>query len=299
MLGSSTNKFAKVYASEFNAGSSISSASLVGKFILAASSKLEPGNDGAISLGAANARFSTVFSKGLNSGGTFEEGIITGAWKLSADSSIDASNGTFITNAATAATLDSNTVTAFINVITPTVNASARVNTPTVNASISVVTPTLSAGSASANGQFEGQWSFLAGSTLTLPAGTKSFYADIAERYTSDQQYGPGTVVMFGGEQEVTIANIPGTTKVAGIITTEPAQMLNADLEDSVAIALVGRVPCKVIGAIVKGDMLIVSETPGVLTSAEVPKPGSIVAKAMEYYNSNEVGVIEVMVTRG
>lgn len=299
LLGSSTNKFAKVYASEFNAGSSISSASLVGKFILAASSKLEPGNDGAISLGAANARFSTVFSKGLNSGGTFEEGVITGAWKLSADSSIDASNGTFITNAATAATLDSNTVTAFINVITPTVNASARVNTPTVNASTSVVTPKLSAGNASANGQFEGQWSFSAGSTLTLPAGTRSFYADIAERYTSDQQYVPGTVVMFGGEQEVTIANIPGTTKVAGIITTEPAQILNADLEDSVAIALVGRVPCKVIGAIVKGDMLIVSETPGVLTSAEVPKPGSIVAKAMEYYNSNEVGVIEVMVTRG
>jgi hypothetical protein len=277
LLGSSTNKFAKVYASEFNAGSSISSASLVGKFILAASSKLEPGNDSSINLGAANARFSTVFSKGLNSGGTFEEGIITGAWKLSADSSIDASNGTFITNAATAATLDSNTVTAFINVITPKLNA----------------------GSVSANGQFEGQWSFTAGSSLTLPAGTRSFYADIAERYTSDQQYDPGTVVMFGGEKEVTIANIPGTTKVAGIVTTEPAQILNADLEDSVAIALVGRVPCKVIGTIVKGDMLIVSETPGVLTSAEVPKPGSIVAKAMEYYNSNEVGVIEVMVTRG
>ena len=277
LLGSSTNKFAKVYASEFNAGSSISSASLVGKFILAASSKLEPGNDSSINLGAANARFSTVFSKGLNSGGTFEEGIITGAWKLSADSSIDASNGTFITNAATAATLDSNTVTAFINVITPKLNA----------------------GSVSANGQFEGQWSFTAGSSLTLPAGTRSFYADIAERYTSDQQYDPGTVVMFGGEKEVTIANIPGTTKVAGIVTTEPAQILNADLEDSVAIALVGRVPCKVIGTIVKGDMLIVSETPGVLTSAAHPTPGSIVAKAMEYYNSNEVGVIEVMVTRG
>ena len=277
LLGSSTNKFAKVYASEFNAGSSISSASLVGKFILAASSKLEPGNDSSINLGAANARFSTVFSKGLNSGGTFEEGIITGAWKLSADSSIDASNGTFITNAATAATLDSNTVTAFINVITPKLNA----------------------GSVSANGQFEGQWSFTAGSSLTLPAGTRSFYADIAERYTSDQQYDSGTVVMFGGEQEVTIANIPSTTKVAGIITTEPAQILNAELADSVAIALVGRVPCKVTGTIVKGDMLIVSETPGVLTSAEVPKPGSIVAKAMGYYNSNEVGVIEVMVTRG
>jgi hypothetical protein len=277
ILGSSTNKFAKVYASEFNAGSSISSANLVGKFILATSSKLEPGNDGSISLGAANARFSTVFSKGLNSGGTYEEGIITGAWKLSAGSSLDTSAGTFITTGVTAASVDANTLTAFINVITPKLNA----------------------GSVSANGQFEGQWSFTAGSSLTLPAGTRSYYADIAERYTSDQQYDPGTVVMFGGEQEVTIANIPSTTKVAGIITTEPAQVLNSELENSVAIALVGRVPCKVTGAIFKGDMLVVSKTPGVLTSATVPKPGSIVAKAMEFYNSDEVGVIEVMVTRG
>jgi hypothetical protein len=101
-----------------------------------------------------------------------------------------------------------------------------------------------------ANGQFEGQWSFTAGSSLALPAGTRSYYADIAERYTSDQQYESGTVVMFGGEQEVTVANIPSTTKVAGIITTEPAQVLNSELENSVAIALVGRVPCKVTGVI-------------------------------------------------
>ena len=277
ILGSSANKFAKVYASEFNAGSSISSANLVGKFILASSSKLEPGNDGSISLGAANARFSTVFSKGLNSGGTYEEGIITGAWKLSAGSSLDTTGGTFITTGLTATAVDANTLTAFINVITPKLNA----------------------GSVSANGQFEGQWSFTAGSTLTLPAGTRSYYADIAERYTSDQQYDPGTVVMFGGEQEVTIANIPTTTKVAGIITSEPAQILNSELENSVAIALVGRVPCKVTGVIFKGDILVVSKTPGVLTSETEPKPGSIVAKAMEFYNSDEVGVIEVMVTRG
>jgi hypothetical protein len=292
-LGSSSNKFAKVYASEINAGSSVSSANLVGKFILAASSKLEPGTDSSISLGAANARFSTLFSKGLNSGGTNEEGIITGAWKLNPGSTLDVSNGNFIVSnilspLVTSPIIDANTVTALINVITPTVNASSVVNTPK-----------LSAGSTLATGQFEGQWIFTPGSSITLPAGTRSYYADIAERYTSDQQYESGTVVMFGGEQEVTIANIPTTTKVAGIITTDPAQILNSDLENSVAIALVGRVPCKVTGAIFKGDMLVVSRIPGVLTSAAVPKPGAIVAKAMEFYNSNEIGVIEVMVTRG
>lgn len=266
-LGSSSNRFAKVYTNEINAGSSITSANLVGKFILTSSSKLEPGNDGTISLGAANARFATTFSKGINAGGTNEEGILTGQWKLSAGSSFNTTDGTL-----TAASL---------------------------SASSSVVTPKLSAGSTSSFGVFEGRWSFTANSKLTMPAGTESYYADIAEKYVSDSPYEPGTVVMFGGDNEVTVANLPETTKVAGIVTTAPAYMLNAELENSVAIALVGRVPCKVKGTIFKGDMLIVSDTPGVLTSAVSPKPGSLVAKSLEFYNSDEVGVIEVMVTRG
>jgi hypothetical protein len=271
-LGNSSNKFAKVYTSEINAGSSITSANLVGKFILSSSSKIEPGTDGTISFGASNARFATLFSKGLNSGGTTEEGTITGAWKLGAGSSLDVSGGSFIS-----ATSDANTVTAIINVISPK----------------------LSAGSPSTNGTFVGQWSFGPGSSLTLPIGTTSYYADIAERYASDVQYESGTVVMFGGTSEVTIANVHSTAAVAGIVTTEPAQILNSDLTDSVAIALVGRVPCKVTGNITRGNLLVVSHIPGVLTTSLFPSPGTIVAKAMENYNSQNVGVIEVMVTRG
>ena len=271
-LGNSSNKFAKVYTSEINAGSSVTSANLVGKFILNASSKIEPGTDGTISFGAANARFATLFSKGLNAGGTAEEGTITGAWKLGAGSSLDVSGGSFVS-----ATSDANTVTAIINVISPKLNA----------------------GSPSTNGTFVGQWSFGPGSSLTLPIGTTSYYADIAERYASDEQYESGTVVMFGGTSEVTMANVHSTTAVAGIVTTEPAQILNSELTDSVAIALVGRVPCKVTGNITRGNLLVVSHIPGVLTTSLFPSPGTIVAKAMENYNSPNVGVIEVMVTRG
>jgi hypothetical protein len=271
-LGNSSNKFAKVYTSEINAGSSVTSANLVGKFILNSSSKIEPGTDGTISFGAANARFATLFSKGLNSGGTTEEGTITGAWKLGAGSSLDVSGGSFVS-----ATSDANTVTAIINVISPKLNA----------------------GSPSTNGTFVGQWSFGPGSSLTLPIGTTSYYADIAERYASDEQYESGTVVMFGGTSEVTMANVHSTTAVAGIVTTEPAQILNSELTDSVAIALIGRVPCKVTGNIARGNLLVVSHIPGVLTTSLFPSPGTIVAKAMENYNSPNVGVIEVMVTRG
>ena len=269
-LGTSGNKFAKVYTSEVNAGSSVSSANLVGKFILASSSKLEPGTDGTISLGAANARFSTVFTKGLNAGGTSEEGIITGNWKLGVDSTLDVTDGTFTSEGGSFNTISANDITA------------GRITTRFITA-----------GTTSTTGLIEGDWSLTSGSKL------RAVYADIAEKYASDSQYEPGTVVMFGGASEVTVAGLPKTTKVAGIVTTNPAQILNTDLEDAVAIALVGRVPCKVVGQIFKGDMLVVSHLPGVLTSDSNPKPGTIVAKALEFYNSEEVGVIEVMVTRG
>lgn len=281
-LGTSANRFAKVFTSEINAGSSITSANLVGKFILTASSKIEPGTDGTISFGAANARFATMFSKGLNAGGSNEEGIITGQWTLGAGSSLSVEDATLLAN----------------NLSAPTVSAT-NISATAINASAVINTPKLSAGSSSNTGIFEGRWSFGTGSSLTLPVGTVSYYADIAERYASDMQYESGTVVMFGGNSEVTIAVIPATSAVAGIVTTEPAQILNSELENSVAIALVGRVPCKVTGKISKGDLLVVSQIPGVLTTSLFPKPGTLVAKAMENYNSPNVGVIEVMVTRG
>jgi len=363
-LGTSASKFAKVYTSELNAGSSITSANLVGKFILTASSKIEPGTDGTIGLGAANARFSTLFTKGLNAGGTAEEGTITGSWKLGASSSLDVSAGTFVSAGASVGELTSDQVkTRFITAgntsttgqiegdwsftansklnvgsltspnatlsrltsttatittlgatnatISALVSSSANItalgsttatltnvvasniNVANIYSTAAVQTPKLTTGSSSALGQIEGDWS------LTPNSKLRAVYADIAEKYATDAPYEPGTVVMFGGSAEVTIANLPKTTKVAGIVTTNPAQILNDGLENSVAIALIGRVPCKVVGTIFKGDMLVVSKTPGVLEASATPSPGMIVAKALEFYNSEEVGVIEVMVTRG
>lgn len=284
-IGSSSKKFAKVYTSEINAGSSITSINLTGKYILTSGSKMEPGVDGTIALGAANARWSTVCTKGINSGGNTEETQLVGTFKLNAGSTLDLTAGTVSINSLTAQT--------------------------------SLRTSVLTTGAPSTDGEFIGQWHFKSGSSLTfdsgsglnlgaganfsLGAGTQltATYADIAEKYTSDKDYEPGTVVMFGGAKEVTISSISQTSKVAGIVTTNPAQILNAELEDSVAIALMGRVPCKVTGHIEKGDLLVASHVPGVATSTNFPRPGSLVAKALESYRSTEVGVIEVMVLRG
>ena len=85
---------------------------------------------------------------------------------------------------------------------------------------------------------------------------TAARYADLAERYLADADLEPGTVVCFGGEAEVTACNEENHHAVAGVVSTDPAYLMNAEA-DGVAVALCGRVPCKVSGPVAKGDLLI------------------------------------------
>jgi hypothetical protein len=135
--------------------------------------------------------------------------------------------------------------------------------------------------------------------TWQLGAGAKfqATYADLAERYSSDSQYEPGTIVVFGGAFEVTLSTMANDRTVAGVITTNPAYLMNVDIE-GVDVALQGRVPCKVVGTIKKGDMIVTSNIPGVGMANNDPKMGTVIGKALEDYNSTEVGVIEVAVGR-
>jgi hypothetical protein len=132
--------------------------------------------------------------------------------------------------------------------------------------------------------------------TASLTASSAK-YADLAENYQSDAAYEVGTVVMIGGEKEVTIANELETTKVAGVVSDKPAYIMNSDCPGLfVPVALQGRVPCKVIGNITKGDLLVAGIKPGVASASQNPKPGSIIGKSLENYNSSDVGIIEIMV---
>jgi hypothetical protein len=131
---------------------------------------------------------------------------------------------------------------------------------------------------------------------------TSAQYADVAEVYQSDIRYASGTVVEFGGSKEVTISRTSHSTRVAGIVSTNPAYLMNAgQLSDtSIQLALIGRVPCQVTGQIRKGDQLVSSDIPGVakvMNSAEY-QPGCVIGKALENHESNDVGVIEVVVGR-
>jgi hypothetical protein len=129
---------------------------------------------------------------------------------------------------------------------------------------------------------------------------TSAQYADVAEKYVADQNYEPGTVVEIGGLAEVTATTQPRSTKIAGVVSTNPAFVMNSceTNPNAVDVALLGRVPCRVVGTINKGDILCSSHIPGVATADSMPTYGSIVGKALEQYNSNEVGTIEVLVGR-
>lgn len=126
---------------------------------------------------------------------------------------------------------------------------------------------------------------------------TQAQYADLAENYSADSSYDPGTVLMFGGEKEVTLAE-KNTRKVAGIVSTNPAYLMNSEFTDEyvVALALQGRVPCKVIGPIKKGDMLI-SAGNGYAMVSDNPQIGTIIGKSLEDFGDLE-GIIEVVVGR-
>ena len=126
---------------------------------------------------------------------------------------------------------------------------------------------------------------------------TQAKYADLAEKYTSDAEYEPGTVLIFGGAQEVTIARDYQDTRIAGVVSTKPAYLMNSEC-NGVEVALQGRVPVKVVGTIRKGDLLVASGAPGVATVGVNPKVGSVIGKAIENYDSQRVGFIEAVVGR-
>ena len=131
---------------------------------------------------------------------------------------------------------------------------------------------------------------------------TSAQYADLAEMYSADQYYTPGTVVVFGGPEEITISNTSHDTKVAGIISTNPSYLMNSTLagEHVLAVALTGRVPCRVVGPIQKGDRLVAGEIPGIAQVLDISQyqPGCIIGKSLEDFSLSEVGTIEVAVGR-
>jgi hypothetical protein len=178
------------------------------------------------------------------------------------------------------------------NGLSGSVNSEAGTFTVTSNATSANTGSTIVFRDASGN--------FSAG--IMTGTATAARYADLAERYAADREYPVGTVVVFGGDKEITTTNTKMDTAVAGVISANPAFRMNCEAgEDSTHpyVALAGRVPCRVAGKIKKGNIMVTSGIPGVAVAAVGDiKVGSMIGKALENYDSDHIGTIEVAVGR-
>ena len=149
----------------------------------------------------------------------------------------------------------------------------------------------ITTGSATTRGDIQGEWH--------LDGTFEATYADLAEWYTSDQEYEPGTILVFGGTAEVTTTFISSDSRVAGVVTTKPAYVMNTDLQGTRAcIALQGRVPVKVLGIIKKGDLITTAAQAGYGCKAMNPQVGTIIGKALADKPDPGKGIVEVAVGR-
>jgi hypothetical protein len=179
-----------------------------------------------------------------------------------------------------------------------TVTTAAQPNITSVGtlSSLSVsgtlTTTNITTGANSTAGTITGNWSLSAGSRLNAT------YADLAEKYVADADYHPGTVLVFGGEHEVTLSTTSDSFRVAGVVTTNPAYTMNNDClgENVATIALQGRVPVKVIGPVFKGDLLVSCDN-GHAIANNIARAGTIIGKSLENF-TDASGVIEVAVGR-
>lgn len=126
--------------------------------------------------------------------------------------------------------------------------------------------------------------------------------ADLAEMYVADADYPAGTVVEFGGENEITVTRSSHSPRAAGVVSTDPGHVMNSAQvgKHVLPVALTGRVPCQVIGIIAKGDRLVASDYMGAAQRLDMSKyqPGCIIGKSLQDYNSEHIGIIEIAVGR-
>jgi hypothetical protein len=127
---------------------------------------------------------------------------------------------------------------------------------------------------------------------------TQAQYADLAEIYQPDQAYEPGTVLVFGGEHEVTVSTVSHDTRIAGVVSTAPAYLMNSQ-QSGIPVALTGRVPCRVRGPVAKGEQLVNIE-PGIAGAIDFAqyRPGCVIGKSLENIEDSSVHTIEIAVGR-
>ena len=120
-------------------------------------------------------------------------------------------------------------------------------------------------------------------------------YADVAERFEADAPMEIGSVVEVGGTAEITEATSDLSEDVFGVISDKPAYMMNAGAGDNTThpfVAMTGRTPVRVVGAVTKGQRLVTSSTKGcarAVAQGESISPFNVIGRALE--SNTEAGI--------
>jgi hypothetical protein len=131
---------------------------------------------------------------------------------------------------------------------------------------------------------------------------TAAQYADIAERFAADAVMTPGAVVMFGGTQEITETAEELSEKVFGVVSTQPAYMMNSGAGNNDShpfVAMTGRTPVRVTGTVNKGDRLVSSSVKGTARAArtgESINPFHVIGRALESKSDAGIGLVNCFV---
>ena len=183
----------------------------------------------------------------------------------------------------------------------PNITSTGTLTSLTVSGALDVLAGTLTAdtlttGASGTAGSITGNWTLTSGSKL------ESTYADLAEYYKGEESYDPGTVLCFGGNEEVHLSDEKCSKRVAGVVTTNPAYIMNQGCGGlPVAIALQGRVPTKVTGTCEKGDIMVHDGKGGATAwyhVATIMQPGVVIGKAIAEKTDSELSIIEIAVGR-
>jgi len=177
-------------------------------------------------------------------------------------------------------------------------DVSYTIDTPNTG-DLKIILNTATANTANTIVKRDGSGNFAAG-TITATA-TNAQYADLAENYVADADYEPGTVLIIGGEHEVTESNEAGSFKIIGVVSTDPAHLMNSNCEGEhiVAVALRGRVPCKVTGNVNKGDIIVSGPMNGHgMVAPEINNVNGlqIIGRALESKLDAGTGIVEIIV---
>jgi hypothetical protein len=177
-------------------------------------------------------------------------------------------------------------------------NSNVAAYLPTYNGNIlaaNVTTPILTTGANTTAGTITGNWTLSTGSRLSAT------YADLAERFSADDVYLPGTVVELGGDAEITAVKYELSEDVFGVISDNMAFLMNngaGDNESHPAVAMTGRVRVKTLGTVLKGQRLV-SGGEGYARAASNGEATAfnVIGRALENKTTTDLGTVEAIVT--